>query len=137
MPRCEFEGSSFEIAPDESMLDALIRGGANISFSCRKGTCHVCMLQVAEGDPGSDAVDGLSQESINHGMFLPCRARPDSDLKIERADVSKLFGRLYLAEREWLSKNICRLSFFPETELDWTAGQFMNLRRSDGTVRNY
>lgn len=137
MPKCEFEGTNFEIAPNESMLDALIRGGANISFSCRKGTCHVCMLQIVEGDPGSDAVDGLSQENIAHGMFLPCRAHPDSDLKIERADCSKLYGRLYLGEREWLSESVCHLSFTPETQLDWAPGQFMNLRRSDGVVRNY
>jgi len=137
MAKCEFEGTSFEIAPNESVIDALIRGGANVSFSCRKGSCHVCMLQLVDGDPGPEAVDGLSQEIIDHGMFLPCQSHPGGDLKIERADLGKLFGRLYLAERKWLSQSICQLSFEPETQLDWAPGQHMILRRSDGVARSY
>ena len=137
MPSLDFEGATYEMAPGESMLDALVRGGANVAFSCRKGTCQICMLQVVDGDPGPEANKGLQQAVVDHNMFLPCCAHPVGDVEIERADLTKLYSRLHLAEKEWLSRSICRFSFEPETQFDWAPGQFINIRRGDGLTRSY
>jgi ferredoxin-NADP reductase/ferredoxin/truncated hemoglobin YjbI len=132
-----FEGAKYSIAPGESVLDALIRGGANVEFSCRKGTCQICMLEVEKGGVGPEGVKGLRQALVEAKMFLPCCAQPQQDVTVKRPDLSKLYVNLYLAEKEWLSETICKLSFEPETNINWSAGQFVNLRRSDGVVRSY
>lgn len=137
MPKIEYEGRSYEQLPGESMLDTLVRGGANVNFSCKRGTCHVCMLQVVDGEPGGDSRKGLRDELIEHRMFLPCCAHPKGDVQVEPADHSKLFFPLHLAEKEVLTDNIVRLSFEPESTVEWRAGQFINLRRPDGVVRSY
>lgn len=136
-PRIEFEGASYELRTGESMLDALVRGGANIPFSCRKGTCQICTMQLVSGDVGPAAVRGLRPDAVAQGMFLPCCAQPEADVAIARADPTRLSVPLHLAEKEWLSESICRLSFEPERTLDWAPGQFINLRRGDGLTRSY
>ncbi len=135
--RVFFEGSAYSVGEGESVLETLIRGGANVTFSCRKGTCQSCMLETVRGEPGEGAAKGLRSALVDAGMFLPCCAHPTRDLEVRRPDPAKLFTRLQLAEKEWLSPSVCRLSFEPETNLDWKAGQFVNLRRSDGVVRSY
>jgi NAD(P)H-flavin reductase/truncated hemoglobin YjbI len=132
-----FEGASYEVRDGESVLDALLRGGANIEFSCRKGTCQVCMLQVLDGDPGDEATSRLRHDLAEAGMFLPCCAHPCEDLKTQRPDPALLFTPLHLYDKEWLSSRVCRLRFEPERNIAWRPGQFVNLRRDDGLMRSY
>ncbi len=136
-PRVRFEGSLYALSPAESVLDALIRGGAKVDFSCRRGTCQTCMLQVVSGAADPASVKSMRPALVDAGMFLPCCSRPTGDLELERPDLSKLAINLQLAEKQWLSPLVCRLSFEPETQLSWRAGQFINLRRDDGVIRSY
>ena len=137
MTRIHFEGAVYTRNEGESVLEALLRGGANVPFSCRRGTCHVCMLQADAGEVGAEGKKGLRQALVEHKMFLPCCSHPEGDLHIRRPDLSKLYIKLLLSEKEWLSPSVCRLSFEPETAIEWHAGQFVNLRRGDGLVRSY
>lgn len=137
MARIEFEGASYQVRDDESALDALLRGGANVNFSCRKGTCQACMLQAVGGDVAGAAQGRLRAELVELGMFLPCCTHPTTDLVVQRPDPALLFTPLHLYDKEWLSSRICRLRFEPERVLEWSAGQFVNLRRPDGLMRSY
>lgn len=132
-----FQGRNYSITPGESVLDALIRGGANTPFSCRKGTCQVCVLQVIRGIPGADSTKGLRQALVDRGLFLPCQAHPAEDIAVGPPDLSDLYVRAVVAEKTWKSDSICRLSFETETEFDWKPGQFVNVKRHDGLVRSY
>lgn len=132
-----FEKRSYPREAGESVLDCLIRGGANVSFSCRKGTCQVCLLRSVDGPVDLESRRGLRAAAVEAGLFLPCLARPNADVSVERPDPSQLFVRLHLAERKWLSESVCAFSFEPETQFNWRAGQFINLRREDGLCRSY
>ena len=137
MARVIFEGASYVLNEGESVLAALLRGGANVPYSCGKGTCHCCLMQSLDGHPGEDSQSGLRPNWVEHGMFLPCRARPAQDLTVSRPNLSGVYTQAILAERTWLSPTVCRLSFEPASNMSWLAGQFVNLRRADGLVRSY
>lgn len=137
MAKITFEGSRYSIRENESVLDALLRGGANVTFSCRKGSCQVCMLRAVSGDPGEDARRGLREEVRERGYFLPCTAHPKTDLVIERPNLAELFVRARVHEKRPLSEHVVRLLLEPEKNMSWRAGQYINVRRADGVVRSY
>jgi ferredoxin-NADP reductase/truncated hemoglobin YjbI len=132
-----FDKQTYPLREGESVLDALIRGGANIPFSCCKGSCQICMMQVEQGDPGPEGTKGLRPVAVEAKMFLPCCSRPSNDLSIKEADLSQLFMPMFLAEKEQLSDSIIKLSFELESQITWRPGQFVNIRRDDGVVRSY
>lgn len=134
----EFEGTSYRVRANETVLEALLRGGANISFSCREGSCQVCMLQAKGGQVHGTATAGLAPALVQAGMFLPCRARaPDQPVQIQRPDPADLFWRAHVRSKEWLSSCVCRFRLESEAARSWRPGQFVNVRRSDGVVRSY
>lgn len=137
MIEIEFEGATYRVREGESALQALLRGGANIKFSCRKGTCQVCMLQATSGEVGPGAKENIRPDLAEAGMFLSCCAHPQTDLVVRQPDPSLLFTPLHLDDKAWLSSRICRLRFTPERSLTWRPGQFVNLRREDGLTRSY
>ncbi len=132
-----FEATRYDLRDGESVLERLIRGGANVPFSCRKGSCHVCLMQCEEGNPGAGAVKGLGPDAIAQGFFLPCCAVPTSDVRVVRPDLTRLTVRLVLAERRWLSSSICELTFEPEVNISWLPGQHLTLRNEAGLARSY
>jgi len=132
-----FDGKVYTRKREESVLDALCRGGANVGFSCRKGSCHVCMLQAVDGDPGPDANRGLRPGLARAGMFLPCTAYPSGDLEVQQPDPTALFATVQVASKRWLSNAVCAIQLEPETHLHWRPGQFVNVRRADGLTRSY
>lgn len=132
-----FEGSNYPVQDHESALEALIRGGAPISYSCRKGSCHACMLRVHDGDLGPGAQRGLSSALAESGHFLPCCCYPASDLVVGRADLRRVLVRAQIRDKQPLSATVTKLLLEPETTFDWEPGQYLNLRRSDGLTRSY
>jgi ferredoxin-NADP reductase len=41
---------SIRVAPDQSILDALIEAGCDVLYDCRRGECGVCRVDVLDGD---------------------------------------------------------------------------------------
>lgn len=134
MPKVTYAGADYPLAEGESVLDALLRGGANVPFSCRKGTCHVCMMQVTRGEAGDGATRGLRSDLVDAGMCLPCCAHPAQDLEVAVPEPDAVFVEALLAEKRWLNDEVCALSF--EASLSWKPGQFVNIRHED-CVRSY
>lgn len=137
MTRVTFEGARYPLHEGESVLDGMLRGGANLSFSCRRGSCQVCLLRATHGEPGEQAQKGVREAMRARGYFLPCMARPSCDLHVEKPDLSELFVRAMVSKKETLAPDVVRLSLEPETNLTWRAGQYVNVRRADGLVRSY
>lgn len=136
MTKITFEGGRYPVRAGESTLDALVRGGADIHFSCRRGTCHSCILRLVEGNAGGDAQHGLSEDKRARGYFLPCKSVPESDLVLERPRPEDVFAPARLERREPLSEHVVRLRLEPPDQLAFRAGQFVNLR-ARGVVRSY
>ena len=83
--RVAIEGSdlAFDCRDDESLLDAAMRQGIEMSYSCRKGVCGNCRGQLLQGALIAGTGGGGPGTGIQaQDEHLFCRARPASDLVI-------------------------------------------------------
>lgn len=119
----------------ENVLDALLRQGIEIPFSCRSGVCHVCLQQCSAGSIPPVAQKGLSPEMVKEGYFLACQCIPISDMQI--AAPTGLFETILVHSKEMLSPYVCKILLEPPSDFAYQAGQFINVRRPDGVTRSY
>lgn len=78
-----YENKLINTRTGESVLEALLREGIEVSFNCKAGICHSCMMQKIEGYlPASSQVD-LNQEYIEKGYFLACQCRGFKRLRVK------------------------------------------------------
>jgi ferredoxin len=81
------DGYCFEVAPDDVVLDAALRAGVPIPYSCRSGTCRTCISRVLSGciehDP--DYADDLliDADEVAAGYRLLCSALAYADSVLE------------------------------------------------------
>lgn len=137
MPHVTYLGVDYPVGSDETILDALIEGGAKVRYSCRRGSCHTCLLQ---GDPNQVRQLGKNYlpESLKAaGMFLPCSARTTTSLTVYPPDWSSCFVQGVVAKKEPLAGDVLRLVIDTPPQLQWSAGQYVFLRGRDGAVRPY
>jgi ferredoxin/truncated hemoglobin YjbI len=84
-----YKGEEYLCKDGETVLDAMLRQGVDIPFSCRNGICHVCLHHAESGELPADAQKGLNPEQQEERLFMPCRCQPVSDMAIESADAVK------------------------------------------------
>lgn len=138
MPSIIYQGQRYHCRESETVLDALIRQGVSLSFSCRNGICHVCLMRSVAGSVNQRAQAGIKGSLQQLGYFLPCRCMPVGDLEIAPPRPDDLYIQAQVAGKEMLSESVCRLLLVPATFIDYRPGQFINLRRaSDGLARSY
>ncbi|AZS50046.1 hypothetical protein DM558_04310 [Entomomonas moraniae] len=80
--RIYFETHVVETKPDETVLDAFIRSGVSIPFSCRGGSCQTCAVRCLEGNIPAQAQLGLSDYQKEKKYLLTCKCIPTSDMTI-------------------------------------------------------
>ena len=81
---------SFEVAPEQSLLDGALGAGLNLPHSCKGGNCGSCRARVVQGDihyPHGCPL-GLSATEIADGFVLLCQARARGDVIIETFQVT-------------------------------------------------
>lgn len=68
-------GARHEIAwpANESLLNALLRQGVDVPFSCRAGICSACQCRVVTGETSMQTDMGLSSEEKDAGLSLACQ----------------------------------------------------------------
>ncbi len=71
-----------EAAPGETLLEAGLRLGAEMPFSCTLGGCGRCRVKVLEGQVSMPEPNGLLPEEIAQGYALACLAKPLTALQI-------------------------------------------------------
>jgi len=134
----QFKQHHYQCRSDETVLQAFLRQGVEVSFSCRKGSCQVCMMCCESGDIPPDAQKNIQSEYIEKGYFLPCCCYPVSDMRLSEISASDLYNSAIVYEKEYLSDDVCRLLIEPAQVPAYRAGQYFNLRRvSDGLARSY
>jgi ring-1,2-phenylacetyl-CoA epoxidase subunit PaaE len=77
-----FDGrrQTFSIADgDETLLEAGLRHGLELPFSCRGGVCATCRARVVEGQVEMDVNHALEPWELEAGFVLTCQARPRSE----------------------------------------------------------
>jgi NAD(P)H-flavin reductase/truncated hemoglobin YjbI len=128
----------YPLRAGDRALDAMLRGGAAINFSCRKGSCRSCMLQVVSGNPGEKSQATLPQELREAGFFLPCCADGiEGGLVAADPDLSLCTTEAMVADKVMISKDILRLQLEAVTETVWRPGQSITLINPAGEARSY
>lgn len=74
---------SAELLADETLLEAAERVGVVIDYSCRVGTCGICVAKLLSGDVTMEVDDGLEPEDRKAGMILCCQAKAKQDVSID------------------------------------------------------
>ncbi len=71
---------SFELNADgENILDAGLRNGVDLPFSCKGGVCATCRAYLKEGQVDMDLDQALRAEEIDKGYILTCQSHPISE----------------------------------------------------------
>ncbi len=145
--RIEPSGHEFVAESSETVLEAALRHGCNLPYSCRNGACGTCKGKVIAGslDYGTYESRALSESEKLAGMALFCRARPLSDVVIEAREIGAARGitiktlpcRVIRMER--LAPDVMGLHLkLPQNErLQFLAGQYVDILLRDGRRRSF
>ncbi|NMH64317.1 2Fe-2S iron-sulfur cluster-binding protein [Shewanella salipaludis] len=128
---------AYTAKPGETVLDALVRQGLPMKFSCKKGRCRSCLVRHLEGDISFGAQRGLSEALTQAGYIYACQCYPSDYLKLASPLVDELFVPAHLVDKQLMSDTIVKLIIKPTAAVVFRAGQCINLRRSDGLMRSY
>jgi ferredoxin-NADP reductase/ferredoxin/truncated hemoglobin YjbI len=132
----EFEGGDYRCNAGESLLDALLRQGAELPHSCRRGSCHTCVLKVESG--AVEVSRRIDAALAADAYTLACIARPAGpSLRVRRARAGEIGFDAELVHRRQLTEDIFALDIAPARALDFRAGQFLRVECVDGVVRPY
>ncbi|MFV2031629.1 MAG: 2Fe-2S iron-sulfur cluster-binding protein [Gammaproteobacteria bacterium] len=137
MPTVYFRDEPYECKDSESLLDAFLRQKVSIPHACETGVCSTCLMRCNHGDVGESAVKGLNKALVAQGYFLSCQCYPKEELQVAQLDDFDLFGRARVVDKTMLSPMVCRLRLQSANPLYYRAGQYINLRNSDGIIRSY
>jgi ferredoxin-NADP reductase len=80
--RFERSGQSVQVSPDETLLEAAERCGADVPSLCRAGVCGTCRTRVMSGDADCSS-QMLDERDRADGFILPCVSRAFSDCVLE------------------------------------------------------
>ena len=63
----------------ESILDAGLRSGIDLPFSCKSGICSSCRAQLVGGEVDMDVHFALEDYEVRSGVVLMCQSHPVTD----------------------------------------------------------
>jgi ring-1,2-phenylacetyl-CoA epoxidase subunit PaaE len=73
------ESHRFEVAADQTLLEAALANGVQAPFSCRSGFCTACMCTRVSGELRMREEHGLSAAEVKQGYALMCIGYPMSE----------------------------------------------------------
>lgn len=83
------DGTQFDfLLPSDgsTLLDAAMRAGADLPFSCKGGVCSTCKAKVLEGEVEMDLNYGLEADEVAAGYVLTCQSHPKTQRLIVTFD---------------------------------------------------
>jgi ferredoxin len=81
-------GKTFEVAPDETIMEGAENAGIFLAHSCLSGICRACMTRVISGtvehDPEYAADLNIDRFEITEGYRLLCSAFARTDVELDK-----------------------------------------------------
>ena len=82
--------ASFHMDRDkESLLDAGLRAGIDLRYSCKGGVCSTCRCKVLEGSVDMDVNYALEDYEVARGFVLSCQSFPVTDRVVVDFDIAE------------------------------------------------
>lgn len=75
-------GCVIDVAPEETVVQALAAHGVEIPTSCEQGVCGTCLTRVLHGDPDHRDAYLTDEERAANDQFLPCCSRARSAMLV-------------------------------------------------------
>jgi len=145
--RIEPAARSFTVEDNETVLEAALRSGVMLPYSCRGGVCGTCKARLLSGsvDYGQYEDKAMSPAERDAGYVLLCQAKPTSDLVIEArmfeqvADIPIRILPCRVARLERAAPDVMMVSLkLPENErFQYLAGQYIDILLRDGARRSF
>lgn len=136
MVHVSYQNIDYPVAPGETVLDALINGGADVRYSCRRGRCLTCMLQCTTTELSALAGNRLPATLTSAGMFLPCISTCTESLHAAPPDWTSCFAHALVTRTEVLD-GMLHVTLELPLSRSWRAGQQVQLQCPDGTIRRH
>lgn len=140
-------GRSFNARTGETVLDAALRHGIVLPYSCKNGSCKSCQCHILDGEVGYPvkAPEALGLEDIAQGLGLSCQAVARSDLVIDAKEIEQVADipvRTLPARVESLDKYTpevmrLRLKLPRAARLQFLAGQYIDVLLPGGKRRAF
>ncbi len=127
MTKLHFQGHTVHCRTDETVLDAFIRQGLDVAFSCKSGVCHRCMIKRLDGELPEAAARKLPLRLREAGYLLACQCRPTSDLLLAPRSPEDMQTSCMLTSVERQGQQGWILAFESATELEYAPGQMAQL----------
>lgn len=68
-------GVVFEVAGEQTVLEAALAAGIDVPYACAVGGCMACKTRLIAGEVAMPGRHGLSPAARERGWILLCRAR--------------------------------------------------------------
>lgn len=72
------------VAPGQTILEAGLKAGLQMPFSCAMGGCAECQMKLVDGEMVMAEPNCLTPEERAQGLVLTCVGRPKTALRLER-----------------------------------------------------
>lgn len=145
-PIATLQGRQFEAGANEAILDAALRQGVVLDYSCRTGRCSTCKGRVVSGATVSTVDElGLTAEDKARGFILTCVRRACGPVSLDIDDL----GDPVLPEAKTvpcriqaldkLSHDVLRvvMRLPPSSPLEFLPGQYIDVIGAAGLRRSY
>jgi ring-1,2-phenylacetyl-CoA epoxidase subunit PaaE len=79
---------TFEMSQKQTILEAALKQGLDVPYSCQGGICSSCICRVTEGSATMKKNQILTDNEVAEGLVLACQAVPTSaEIKINFDDI--------------------------------------------------
>lgn len=137
MPELIVGQQRWPVAAGSNLLDALNAQGLKVPYSCRAGSCHVCLVRCVRGEPHDRNPAALDNLKRAEGWRLACQCEVQDDLEVAVFDPATDGVPAQVQASDWLSASVLRLRLVPQRPLRYQAGQHVVLWTATGVARPY
>lgn len=139
-------GKTFQVAPDETVLEAALRQSIGLPYGCRNGACGSCKGRIVAGqvDYGHYQERTLRPEEKAEGKALFCCAKPLTDLTLDVREINTgdiqirtLPCRVEKIDKVATDVAILKLRLPASERLQFLAGQYIDVLLKDGKRRSF
>lgn len=136
---------SFPAQPGLSVVDAALRAGIELPYSCRKGVCASCIGRVVQGEAQPLGTLPLRNEACGPGQVLLCQCRSVPGLTIapmraRRIDAfapRRLQAKVYRNTLAAPDVSVLELRLPAGQRMKFRAGQYVHVHLVDGSTRSF